>query len=138
MMRFIQLTVIELISPDELYLIGPHRIDSKLLTLHLTIGLSGLHLRLPIVISAPPLMSKKELITLLSLDDAAQAGQILSKLETEGIECFMKTRRTRFTEAAAPPGKPVDIRVYMKDLDRALQLIAEEPHEQKEPPPAGP
>jgi hypothetical protein len=138
MMTFIHLTAIELNSSHEFYLIGPHRVDSKLLTLHLAVSLSGIHLRLPIFKSATPLMSKKELITLLSLDDAAQAGQILSKLETEGIECFMKTRRKRFTEAAAPPGKPVDIRVYMKDLDRALQLIAEEPHEKKDPPPAGP
>ena len=65
----------------------------------------------------------KEIITLLSLDDLAEANIIKSKLETEGIACFMNNSRKSLNSKSS---KPIDIRVYMQDLDKALHLIEED------------
>lgn len=62
----------------------------------------------------------EDLITLLSLDDLTQANIIKNKLETEGIECYMNDKAKG---GQVRKQKFVDLRVNMKDLDRALKLI---------------
>jgi hypothetical protein len=74
-------------------------------------------------------MQEKELITLVSIT-SDQAEGIRNKLETEGITCFMKSRHGKSKKL--PEDKPVDIRVYMKDLDRALSLISDDEPGKKE------
>ncbi len=74
-------------------------------------------------------MPEKELITLVSIA-SGEADAVRKKLETEGISCFMKSDRRK--SRRKPAGKPVDIRVYMKDLDRALLLIADEKDDKTE------
>ena len=78
-------------------------------------------------------MPEKDLITLLSLDDAAKADIIKSRLETEGISCFMKAGRKN-SPSPVPSTRPIDLRVYMKDLDRALTLISDDYAESKNLP----
>ena len=72
----------------------------------------------------------EELITLMSLDDVAQANVIKTKLETEGIACFMNNC-TKSISAKRTRNRIIDLRVYMRDLDKALQLISDEIKEGK-------
>lgn len=67
----------------------------------------------------------EEIITLLSLDDAGAASVIKTKLETQGITCFMN-KKTHPIPRKIMEQRNIDIRVYLKDLDKALLLIAEE------------
>lgn len=67
----------------------------------------------------------KDTITLLSLVDLTEANIIKTKLETQGIACFMNNKRHPVPSKAAAMGN-IDIKVYMKDLDKALKLIAED------------
>jgi hypothetical protein len=67
----------------------------------------------------------EETITLMSLADLEEATLIKTRLETKGITCFMNNKQKPL------PLKPVekrhyDIKVFMKDLDKALQVIEEE------------
>jgi len=68
-------------------------------------------------------MTKEETITLLSLNDAAEANIIKNKLETEGIACFMNNQRNPVASKMADK-RNIDLRVYLKDLDKALKMIA--------------
>lgn len=70
-------------------------------------------------------MTEDELITLLSLDDFSEATILKTKLETEGIPCFMNNKRTAIPEKTIMQ-RHFDLRVYMKDLDKALILIADD------------
>lgn len=80
-------------------------------------------------------MPNKDLITLLSVEDEGQFETIRTRLEAEGISCFLKARRKAVQDLDVKDGpKPVDIRVYLKDLDRALQLISDDPTEKKDEP----
>lgn len=72
----------------------------------------------------------EETITLMSLDDLVEANIIKTKLETEGIVCFMNNKRNS-VPAKSVAGSSIDIKVYLKDLDKALQLIADD-HKAKE------
>lgn len=68
----------------------------------------------------------EEIITLMSLDDLAEANIIKTKLETEGIACFMNNRKKSIPARSANQSGNIDIRVYHKDLDQALKLISED------------
>ena len=64
----------------------------------------------------------EETITLMSLDDVSEASIIKTKLETEGIACFMNNIRNPVPEKLAKK-RNIDLSVYLKDLDKALHLI---------------
>ena len=70
-------------------------------------------------------MTEEETITLMSLDDAAEATIIKTKLETKGIACFMNKKRNPIPEKVMKQ-RHFDLSVYMKDLDKALKLIEED------------
>lgn len=72
----------------------------------------------------------EETITLMSLNDMAQATVIKTKLETEGIACFMNDKKAN-TSVKVSLRKKIDIKVYMKDLDKALSLIGDDLSEEK-------
>jgi hypothetical protein len=68
-------------------------------------------------------MTEEETITLLSLKDASEASVIKLKLETEGIACFMDSSKSNQVNSKIGPRRSVDLRVYLKDLDKALKMI---------------
>jgi putative signal transducing protein len=70
-------------------------------------------------------MTEEEMITLMSLDDVAEATIIKNKLETEGIACFMNNKRGSIPSKTVDR-RNIDIRVYLKDLDKALKMIADD------------
>lgn len=70
-------------------------------------------------------MTEEEMITLMSLDDAAQASIIKIKLETQGIACIMNNQRGPVSAKTAEK-RSIDLRVYLKDLDKALKMIGED------------
>ncbi|HKR03882.1 MAG TPA: DUF2007 domain-containing protein [Bacteroidia bacterium] len=70
-------------------------------------------------------MTKEETITLLSLNDAAEATIIKKKLETEGITCFVNNQKGAVPAKTAEK-RNIDLRVYLKDLDKALKMISED------------
>lgn len=72
----------------------------------------------------------EETITLMSLNDIAQANVIKTKLETQGIACFMNDKKGNATVKVSLR-KKIDIKVYMKDLDKALSLIGDDLSEEK-------
>ncbi|MFI5219266.1 MAG: putative signal transducing protein [Bacteroidia bacterium] len=67
----------------------------------------------------------EEIITLMSLDNVAEANIIKTKLETQGIACFMNNRKS-LPQKSISPVQNIDIRVYHKDLDHALKLISDD------------
>ena len=67
----------------------------------------------------------EEIITLMSLDNVAEANIIKNKLETKGITCFMNNRKS-LQQKSISPLQNIDIRVYHKDLDQALKLISDD------------
>jgi len=80
-------------------------------------------------------MPNKDLITLLSVEADGHFETIRTRLEAEVLSCFLHARRKAVLDLDAKDvPKPVDIRVYLKDLDRALQLISDDPTEKKEEP----
>ena len=71
-------------------------------------------------------MTEEETITLLSLNDAAEANVIKFKLETEGITCFVGNSQRNQVNSKTSAKRGVDLRVYLKDLDKALKMINDE------------
>ena len=71
-------------------------------------------------------MTEEETITLLSLNDAAEASVIKFKLETGGIACFMGSSQRDHLNSKTSAKRGVDLRVYLKDLDKALKVINDE------------
>ncbi len=70
-----------------------------------------------------------ETITLISLEDAAEANIIKNKLETEGIICFINNKRGP-VPVKVIDRRSIDIKVYFKDLDHALKMIDDDYRDQ--------
>ncbi|GEM_PF-2951769 len=74
-------------------------------------------------------MTSDELITLVSLSDLTEAHIVRNKLETQGIPCFINEKGLRKIKSTV---QTIDIRVYLKDLDKALKLISDDAVETKD------
>jgi hypothetical protein len=70
-------------------------------------------------------MTEDEMITLMSLNDAGKANIIKDKLETEGIICVVNNPKGPVPAKTANK-RSIDLRVFLKDLDKALKMIEED------------
>lgn len=69
-------------------------------------------------------MKSESLVTLGSFPDALQAHLVKTKLESEGIECFLLDESVTWLYPQALSG--VKVQVYESDLERARDILDRE------------
>ncbi len=72
-------------------------------------------------------------LTLLTFQNAAEAHLVKTKLESSGIQVFLKNEYTaQLVPHGSEPGGPVKMRIPEKDLDNAIKLLKETNYLQEE------